>query len=124
MWKKEKMLVTSIFSFFPQCFTKGIFLKIIKKSGLCGKELNLQHSYVCTYMYIPLKQQRLHYNSFENTVGKGEIARIVTSNFSFSHSVFYPFRKHPAICIKFQIVVCKLLQFGRLKSLSFGRGLN
>ena len=33
----------------------------------------------------------------ENTVGKGEIARnekdklLVTSNFSFSHSVFYPF---------------------------------
>ena len=26
---------------------------------------------------------------FENTVGKGEIAR--TSNFSFSHSVFYLF---------------------------------
>ena len=30
----------------------------------------------------------LQYKSFENTVGKGEIA--VTSNFSFSHSVFYP----------------------------------
>ena len=31
----------------------------------------------------------LQYKSFENTAGKGEIAQ--TSNFSFSHSVFYPF---------------------------------
>ena len=39
---------------------------------------------------------------------------LVTSNFSFSHSVFYPFGKLSAIFIKFQIVVCKLLQFGRV----------
>ena len=33
---------------------------------------------------------------------------LVTSNFFFSHSVFYPFRKLSAIFIKFKIVVCKL----------------
>ena len=62
----------------------------------------------------------------KNAVGKGEIARnklktlqekeklLVTSNFSFSHSVFYPFEELPFIFIKFEIVVCKLCQFGRV----------
>ena len=39
---------------------------------------------------------------------------LITSNFSFSHSVFYPFGEHSAIFIKFNIVICKLLQFGRV----------
>ena len=51
----------------------------------------------------------LQYKSFENTVGKG-----VTSNFSFSHSVFYPFVELSAIFINFRIVVCKIFQFGRV----------
>ena len=33
---------------------------------------------------------------------------LVTSNFSFSHSVFYPFGEIPAIFIPLKIVVCKL----------------
>ena len=36
------------------------------------------------------------------------------SNFSFSHSVFYPFGELSAIFIKSEIVVCKLFQFGRV----------
>ena len=36
---------------------------------------------------------------------------LVTSNFSFSNSVFYPFGELPAIFIKFRIVVCKLFLF-------------
>ena len=36
---------------------------------------------------------------------------LVTSNFSFSHNVFYPFQELSAIFIKFEIVVCKLFQF-------------
>ena len=39
---------------------------------------------------------------------------LVTSNFCFSHSVFYPFGKLSAILIKVEIVVCKLFQFGSL----------
>ena len=39
---------------------------------------------------------------------------LVTSNFSFSHSVFYPFEELSCIFIKFGIVVCKLFQFGRI----------
>ena len=48
---------------------------------------------------------------------------LVTSNFSFSHSVFYPFGELSAIFIKFEIVVCKHFEFGRVLNLSFGKGL-
>ena len=37
----------------------------------------------------------------------------ITSNFSFSHSVFYPVGELSTIFIKYEIVVCKLFQFGR-----------
>ena len=49
---------------------------------------------------------------------------LVTSNFSFSHGVFYPFGELSATFIKFEIVVCKVRQFGRVLNLWFGRGLN
>ena len=39
---------------------------------------------------------------------------LVTSNFSFSHSVFYPFSELSAIFITFEIVICKLFDFGRV----------
>ena len=54
-------------------------------------------------------------------MGKGKL--LVTSNFSFSHSVFYPPGELSGIFIKFEIVVCKLFQFGRDLNLSFGKGL-
>ena len=49
---------------------------------------------------------------------------LVMSNFSFSHSVFYPFGKLSAMFIKFIIVVCKLFQFGRVLNSAFGKGFN
>ena len=49
---------------------------------------------------------------------------VVTSNFFLSHSVFYPFGKLSANFIKFEIVVCKLFQFGSIQNLSCGKGLN
>ena len=39
---------------------------------------------------------------------------LITSNFSFSHCVFNPYGEPSAISIKFEIVVCKLFQFGRV----------
>ena len=39
---------------------------------------------------------------------------LVTSNFSFTHSVFYSLREISAIFIKSEIVVCKQFQFGRV----------
>ena len=49
---------------------------------------------------------------------------LVTSNFSFSHSVFYQSGELYAIFIKFKIVSCNLFQFGIVQNLSFGKGLN
>ena len=41
-----------------------------------------------------------------------KVKLLVTSNFTFSHSVFCPFGELSAIFIKLKIVVCKLFQFG------------
>ena len=49
---------------------------------------------------------------------------LVTSNFSFSHSVFYPLGELSSIFMKFEIVVCNLFQFGRVQNLLFGKRLN
>ena len=96
----------------------------------------LVKSYLYHTVYIPLRKCPL-----ENILGKGENAvnpfpkkpcflkvcnksilktlwekekLLVTSNFSFSHSVFYPFGELFVIVIQFEIVVCKLFQFGRV----------
>ena len=37
---------------------------------------------------------------------------LITSNFSFSLSVFYPFGELSDFFIRFEIVVCQLSQFG------------
>ena len=67
-----------------------------------------------TKVYLTLSKTSpgLQNNSFENTVEKGEIA--LTSNFSFSHSVFYHFGELSSIFIKSEIAVCKLFQFARV----------
>ena len=54
-------------------------------------------------------------------MGKGEL--FVTSNFSFSRSVFNPLGELFAFFIKFEIGVCKLFQFGSVCNLSPGKGL-
>ena len=61
-------------------------------------------------------------SSLLKTLGEKE-KLLVTSNFSFSHSIFYPFGKLSSISIKFKIGVCKLSLIGRLQNLSFGKGL-
>ena len=43
-----------------------------------------------------------------------KVKLLVTSNFSFSHSVFYPFGELSAIFIKFEVVVCKLFRSRRV----------
>ena len=55
----------------------------------------------------------LLYKSFENTVGKGEIA--CNEQFLLFSQGFYPFVELPTILIKFEIVVCKLFAFESLK---------
>ena len=48
---------------------------------------------------------------------------LITSNFSFSHSVFYPFGEFPAIFIELETVTCKFYQLGKVENLFFGKGL-
>ena len=49
---------------------------------------------------------------------------LVTSNFSFSHSVFHPFwQNFIHFHLNFKIGICELFQFGRVENLSFGKGL-
>ena len=64
----------------------------------------------------------LQHKSFENTVGKGEIVH--NEQFLLFHSVLYPFGELSVIFIKFEIVVCKLFEFGRVQKLLFGKGLS
>ena len=49
---------------------------------------------------------------------------LLTSNFSFSHSVFYPFEEFSTIFIKFEVVVCILSQFARVQNLLYGKEIN
>ena len=60
--------------------------------------------------------------AFENSVRKGEIAH--NEHFLLFPACFLPFWRIFTIYILFEIVVCKLVQFGREKKLSFGKGLN
>ena len=87
---KEKMLETSIFSF-SQMFSKSFFFKVIKEPWFLR---------VCSLSLLKTLWEK------ENL--------LVTSNFSFSYSVFNPFEELSSIFIKFEIVVCKLFQFGRV----------
>ena len=68
---------------------------------------------------LTLTSPGFYVSTVQNTVGKGEIAR--NEQFLCSHRVFYPFRELSAIVIKFEIVVCKLPQFGRVQNLSSGK---
>ena len=69
--------------------------------------LLLTHSNTVTPFDAPGKQSLL------KTLWEKE-KLLVTSNFSFSQSVFYPSKELSAIFIKFEIVVCKRFQFGQV----------
>ena len=74
---------------------------------------------------FPNKPWFLHFSrkSLLKTQWKKE-KLLVTSNFSFSHSVLNPFGDLSAIFMKLKIVICKRFHFGRVQNLSFEKGLN
>ena len=55
------------------------------------------------YIFLTLSQTCLQHKAFENTVGKGEIAR--NEQFLLFHSVFYPVAESFTILI--EIVNCR-----------------
>ena len=142
LWEKEKLLLYKQFLHFPQCFLLNQIIvspfvhifDIISlvafeleepKIGISGKGLkkydqSKKHDFYGRLIFL------LWFNPFPNkpwflpvcsisllkTLWEKE-KLLVTSNFSFSHSVFYSFWELFAIFIKFEIVVCKSFQFGR-----------
>ena len=127
MWEKEKMLLTSIFCFsrnvfrrpfyqhfslHQNCFPKGIFHMVVKTQdcdvnvGIVPVGNSLTHSHTTTPFDAFGIQAFLKHWEKEKL--------LVTSNFSFSHSVFYPFGQLSSFFVIFEIVVCKLFQFGRV----------
>ena len=77
-----------------------------------GKSVDDKNAYINPF---PNKPWFLHVfsTSLLKTLRQKE-KLLVTSNFSFSHSVFYPFEDVFANFIKFEIVICNLSQFGRI----------
>ena len=102
----DNLNVAKIAKFVCDRVVNDVFKKLFRlgcqKSSFCGKELALSQTSPCFYMSA-------EHTSFENTVGKGEIAR-----------VFYPFGVLSTISIKYEIVACQLFQF--LKICRFGKG--
>ena len=87
------MLVIHIFSYSHNVL-ESFLLHI--NSVLCGKGLTLSQT---SPDYL-----RVCSRSLLKTLRKGETALPVISNFSFSHSVFYPLEDFSAIFIKFKSV--------------------
>ena len=97
--KREKLLNTINFSF-SHSILEGLVLQIFKKKqSLFGKGLLQALVFTC-----------LQYKSFENTFRKGEIAR--NEQFLRFPQCFLPVWK--TFSRTFEIVVCKLFQFGRV----------
>ena len=126
--EKEKMLVTSIVSFSHNIAN---FRSYIVATG-CPSERRPRRRLVVTGDSARIQDETTEssarfFSPFPNKpwflrVCSASLLKtlwekdelLVMNNSSFSHSVFYPFGKHSAIFIKFEIVVCKLFQIGRV----------
>ena len=97
------MLVASVFFFSHHVFLRCLF-QCCQMSGLCGKGLNLSHTSPCIHVSAVQVLKTLWEK--ENL--------LATSNFSFSYIVFNLSGEQSAIFINFEIVVCKLFEFGRV----------
>ena len=100
------MLVTSIVCFSCSFVRKVYFSGLLKVSPLLNKPWFL-HFCSKNLLKTPWEKEKF----------------VITSNFSFSHSVFYLFGELSAIFTKFKIVVCKLFQIGSVYNLSSWKGV-
>ena len=106
-WEKEKMMVTSIFVFF---FSKTVFKGRLPTEGDRFKMVCIVWLSFNPFPKKPWFARVCNTSLLKTSWEKEKL--LVTSNFSFFHSVFYPFGELSAIFIKFEVVVCKLFQFG------------
>ena len=82
--------------------------------------------YPTTYLFNPYQNKLWFLRVCSTTLLKIQWEKeklLVTSNFSFSHNVFYLFGELSAIFIKFEIFVCKFFRFGSFKIYCFMKGL-
>ena len=77
LWEKEKMLVTSIFSFFPTMFSKTLCFKVVKSRDCVVKN------------YSACKMKNKCHVGWKTLWEKQKL--LVTCNFSFSHNVFHSY---------------------------------
>ena len=100
------------------------------EKNIVGKEENAGYQHLLLFPQDFHKQHRIVFQNVNPFPNKPWFLRVcstsllktlwekekllVTSNFSFSHSVFCPFRELSTIFIKFKIVICKLFRFGQV----------
>ena len=112
LWKSRKHCgkrgncLCKRFLLFPQCFQKASFPDT-SKGVIVWERVNP----------FPNKPWflRVCCTSLLKTLWEKE-KLLVTSNFSFSHSVFYSFGELSAIFVKFRILVCRRFEFERVKN--------
>ena len=100
------MPLTCIFSFSHNLF-KTFFHRIVK---------------IQDYVLFQNKPWVLHVGSRCLLKTLWKRIKLLMEQFSFSHNVFCTFGYFSTISINFKIVLCKLFRFGRVKTLSFGKG--
>ena len=121
------MLVTSNFSFPSVYYPNGILSSIFIKFETVVCKLFL---FELKFVILERTKKNIRYNFFNRSTNKPWFLGIcntslsktlweqekllIASNFSFSHSVFYPFKELSVIFIKFQTVVLNLFHFGRV----------
>ena len=112
LWEKEKLLITSNFSFSHNVFKSSLVLmrqnEYLWSNGLTNNKTLRKNP----FNPFPNKPWflRVCCISLLKTLRETE-KLLVTNNFSFSLSVYYPSGQLSAIFIKFEIVVCKPFQF-------------
>ena len=116
--EKEKLLVTSNFSFSHSVFIR-LVLQTRKNQGLFGK--GLSKSVIILYI-LTLSQTSPGFYVFWKHYGKRRNCSLRAIS-PFFHTAFYPFGELLVIFVKLKIVVCKLRQFGRVQNLSSGKNL-
>ena len=102
----------------------GVFTPVLRQISLKDHQQLLSHASDMRHMTKLFDLEIRHLNSFPNkpwflrvcstsllkTLWEKE-KLLVTSNFPFTHSVFYCLRELSAIFVKFKIVICGLFQF-------------
>ena len=124
--ERRKFWLPAFFPF-PTIFTDYVLFKGHKNKTVCMIKAKC-HFHLChsghrtsscfpgvLFNSFPNKPWFLHVCSTSLLKTRWEKEKLlVTSNFPFSHSVFYPFIRLSTIFIKLEIDVCKLFQFGRV----------